>query len=224
VTESKLAEEALATINRRLIDAQDDERARIARELHDDINQRLTLVNVRLAAFAQGEPAASTGDLQKINQVREDVQRLSKDLQDLSHRLHPARLEYLGLRAAAAALCREISSQHGVRVSFEAERVPERVSRRIVISLCRVLQEALQNAIKHSGARTIDVSLVGEVDRIQMTVHDGGTGFNPRATLGGGLGLISMKERLTAVHGQLAIESAPQHGTTIRASVPLSQE
>jgi signal transduction histidine kinase len=143
-------------------------------------------------------------------------------VQALSHRLHPARVEYLGLAAAAGALCRELSSHSGVEVGYSAEAIPEDLSGRVAVCLYRVLQEALHNAIKHSGARKAEVSLLGLADRIELTVHDLGVGFDPVATQVQGLGLTSMKERLTAVRGQLVIRSAPQQGTTISVHVPLA--
>ena len=224
VSERRLAEAALATVNQRLIDAHEEERSWIARELHDDIAQRLVLLGIRLDALARTAPATSTGDRQKIEEAHEVVVNLALDVQGFSHRLHPARLDHLGIEAAAAALCREVSRQHGVQLSFHAESLPEGLSKRITISLYRVLQEALQNAIKHSGAAKIEVLLRGGVDQVELTVHDYGAGFDLESTQGRGLGLISMKERLKAVHGGLTIRSQPEHGTTIQAWVPLLQD
>jgi PAS domain S-box-containing protein len=224
VTERRLAAQALATINQRLIDAQDEERSRIARELHDDIGQRLALLSMGLDALVRASGAHATGGRQKIEAALEEVMNLTKDVQALSHRLHPARLEYLGIAAAAAALCREVSRQHALEITFNAESVPEGLSRRVAVCLYRVLQEALQNAIKHSGMRKIDVTLRGRVDEIELTVHDFGAGFEVSTTQGRGLGLTSMKERVRAVRGRLAVLSEPQHGTTILASVPLIKD
>ena len=221
VTERKLAEGALAAINQRLIDAQEEERAHIARELHDDVNQRLSLLSIHLATLAHDALVSATDVRREVETARDEVLGLSRDLQSLSHRLHPARVEYLGIAAAASALCREISGHQGVEISFRAENVPEGLSNRVAVCLYRILQEALQNAIKHSGARKVDVSLLGRVDGIELGVHDLGVGFDPKATESHGLGLTSMKERLTAVRGQLIIRSEPQHGTTICARVPL---
>ena len=151
-------------MTQRLIAAQDDERARLARELHDDVTQQLALLNMRLDGLARAVPASVTDGRQRINEAREDVLKLVQDIHALSHRLHPPRLEYLGIAPAAAALCREISSQQSVEVSFAAESVPESVSKRIVLCLYRVLQESLQNAIKHSGTPKVAVSLRGAAD------------------------------------------------------------
>jgi signal transduction histidine kinase len=122
---------------------------------------------------------------------------------------------------ASAAMCREISSQHHVEVDFHGEHVPPRLSMRIAVSLYRVLQEALQNAIKHSGTSRVEVLLRGTPDQIELTIHDFGVGFDLEAAEGRGLGLASMRERLKAASGQLAIRSQPQRGTSIDARAPL---
>jgi PAS domain S-box-containing protein len=219
VTERKLAEQALATVRNRLIQAQEEERARIARELHDDINQRLALLSFRLSALAKGDSSTSGHE---IEAARADVVALAMDVQALSHRLHPSNVEYLGISGAAERLCRDLSRQHRVDIGCRAEEVPERLPRDLAVCLYRVLQEALQNAVKHSGAAKVEVLLRGAVDQVEMTIRDFGVGLDPQASQRHGLGLTSMKERLIAVRGQLAIESNAEHGTTIRALVPLA--
>jgi signal transduction histidine kinase len=119
-------------------------------------------------------------------------------------------------------MCRELSSQHGVEISFHAERIPVGLSRHLALCLYRVLQEALQNAIKHSGSAKVEVSLRCEVDSIELTIRDFGAGFDVATNQGRGLGLTSMKERLEAVNGRLVLKSQPRHGTTIQAFAPLS--
>jgi len=222
VTERRLAAEAQSTIHQRLTDAQEEERSRIARDLHDDIGQRLAVLSIDLGALARTSGASATR-ARKLEAARDEVTRIAMDVQALSHRLHPARLDYLGIAAAAAALCREISSQRAVEIGFHSERVPESLSQNVAVCLYRVLQEALQNAIKHSGTRKIDVTLRGGGDHVELIVRDFGAGFDVSTTDGRGLGLTSMKERARAVRGRLAILSEPQHGTTIHASVPLGE-
>jgi len=224
VTERRLAAKALAMINQRLIDAQDEERRRIARELHDDIGQRLTSLIISLHLLARDIDAPGTGSREQIEEAREEVMNLAKDVQALSHRLHPARLELLGIAAAGAALCREASRECALEITFNAESVPDGLSRRVAACLYRVLQEALQNAIKYSGMKKIDVTLRGGADQIELTVRDRGRGFEVSAAQGRGLGLTSMRERVKAVRGRLAILSEPHHGTTIHATVPLVQD
>jgi PAS domain S-box-containing protein len=221
-TERREAAEALATIDQRLIDAHEEERRRIARELHDDILQRLALLTISLDALAQPGAGAAPDRNQELEETRDMAMDLARDVQALSHRLHPARLEFLGISAAAAGLCREISNVRGVQIRFEAERVPDGLSKRVAVCLYRVLQEALQNAVKHSGGTQMDVSLRGDGDQIELTVRDFGAGFDVPTSQGRGLGLTSMKERVRAVCGRLAILSEPQVGTTIYASVPVA--
>jgi PAS domain S-box-containing protein len=218
-TERRQAEEALARIDRRLLDAQDDERTRIARELHDDLSQRLAVLSISLSRLLQEGPAPALRA--RIQELRNIVGDLVNEVRDFSHRLHPARLQYLGIVKAAAALCGEVAAQHNVDVSFHADSDTETLSQHISLCLYRVLQEALQNVVKHSGAKKIDVALRRSSEEIELTVQDLGAGFNLGATDGFSLGLTSMKERLAAVGGQLRIQSIPGHGTTVRARVPL---
>jgi PAS domain S-box-containing protein len=221
VTERKLAEEALSTVNQKLIAGQEEERTRLARELHDDINQRLALLVVNLDRLAQGQAVAAELR-EEIKEVREHLSDLGSDIQALSHRLHSSKLEYLGLAAAAAAFCRELSERQGVDVDFRSENVPKDLSNEISLCLFRILQEGLQNAIRYSRARNFEVHLQAVPEQIELIVHDSGVGFDPEEALkGAGLGLISMKERVKLVNGTLSIVSRPGQGTTIRASVPM---
>ena len=222
VTERKLAEEALSTLGRRLIEAQEEERTRIARELHDDINQRLALLAISLDGLKQNLPAAAVGLEREVEAARQQAQDLSTDVAALSRRLHSSKLDHLGLVATAASLIRELSLKQGVEIDFQSEGIPKDLSKEISLCLFRVLQEALQNAIKHSGSRRFQVLLNGGSSEIQLTVRDSGIGFDPRqAAKGRGLGLTSMKERLKLVDGDLSIDSQSEHGTTIHARVPL---
>ena len=223
VAERKLAEEALSEANRRLIEAHEEERARIARELHDDINQRVALLALHLDRMRQDLPASAADLKQGIGEANKQILELGNDIQALSHRLHSSKLEYLGLLAAVAGFCRELSDRHGVGIDFQSEGIPKELPKEISLCLFRVLQEALQNATKHSGSRHFEVSLIGALNELHLTVRDLGIGFDLKDSVKGrGIGLISMKERLELVGGQLSIESQPQHGTTIQARVALS--
>jgi PAS domain S-box-containing protein len=223
ITERKRAEEALSTVSQRLIEAHEEERTRIARELHDDIGQRIALQALNLESLKEALPASATELERGIGEVQDRLSDLASDIQGLSHRLHSSKLEYLGLEVAAAGFCKEVSERQGVEIDFNCENVAKRLSQEISLCLFRVMQEALQNAIKHSGSRHIDVSLHGGLNEIQLTVLDSGIGFDPEdATRRSGLGLTSMRERLKLVNGSLSIDSQPQHGTTIQARVPLA--
>jgi signal transduction histidine kinase len=222
VTERKLAEEALSTVSQKLIEAQEEERTRIARELHDEINQRLVLLAVNLETLKRDLPVSSRQAKRRIEEANKDVGDLASDIQALSHRLHSSKLEYWGL-AAAASFCKELSERQNVEIDFHSDSLPKSLPKETSLCLFRVLQEALQNATKHSGARHFEVSLKSDgSNEIQLSVHDSGVGFDPeQAIKGSGLGLTSMKERLKLVDGQLFIDSKPQGGTSIYASVPL---
>jgi signal transduction histidine kinase len=221
ITEQKLAEEALSSISRRLIEAQEQERTRIARELHDDIGQRLALVAVGLDRGRQ-ESNSTEDEMRSImGEARRQISDLANDVHMMSHRLHSSKLDILGLTAAAEGFCRELSERQNVAIDFHSDGVPKSLPEAISLCMFRVLQEALQNAVKHSGANHYSVSLVGGTNQIALTVCDEGRGFNPaEAVKGRGLGLVSMMERLKLVGGQLLIDVGPKTGTTIRASVP----
>jgi PAS domain S-box-containing protein len=223
ITERKLAEEAISVLNQKLIEAHEEERTRIARELHDDIGQRLALLIMNLDRLGAEGQASRYDFRDRVVKARENASNLAHDIQALSHRLHSSKLEYFGLAKAAAIHCRELSDQHHVEIDLQSNDVPDDLSREIAVCMFRVLQEALQNAIKHSHSQRFDVlfnrSVRGE---ICLTVHDSGIGFDSvEAIKGPGLGLISMKERLELVGGELSIESQPGKGTTVHASVPL---
>jgi len=222
VTERKQAEEALSSVNRKLIEAHEEERTWIARELHDEINQRLALLAVNLDVLKRDFLPSGTDARRGIDEIKEQVVTLGNDIQALSHRLHSSKLEYLGLVAAADGFCREFSDRQKVKVEFRSDAMPKDLPKEISLCLFRVLQEALQNALKHSGAQYFEVSLKGTSNEIQLSVRDSGSGFDPEdAIKGRGLGLTSMRERLKLVGGQLCIDSQFQHGTTIRARAPL---
>ena len=221
VTDHKLAEQALYNVNRRLIEAQEEERTRIARELHDDICQRIALLAVRLDDFRHGHPK-SLGQLRReLGQASEEAQDLAADVQALSHRLHSSKLKHLGLAAAAAGFCKEFSEQQGMEIDFQSGSLPEQLPEEISLCLFRVLQEAVQNAAKHSGSRHFQVSLRNGSNEIELKIHDSGIGFEPEvASNQEGLGLTSMRERMKLVNGELSIESGLQRGTTVCARVP----
>jgi len=223
VTERKRAEEALSSVSRRLIEAQEQERTRIARELHDDIGQRLALLTIELEQLRQNSPDLPAEVRRRFGELQTLTSEIATDVQSLSHELHSSRLEYLGIAAAMKAFCKEFANQQNVEVVFAHDEVPRTLPQEISLCLFRVLQEALQNAVKHSGMRHFDVELHYASDAIDLNVRDSGRGFDVEGAMQAqGLGLISMAERLKLVGGQLSIDSQSQRGTTIRASVPLS--
>jgi PAS domain S-box-containing protein len=221
VTEAKLAEEALANMGRKLIEAHEEERTWIARELHDDINQRIALLAVELEQWSQNLPPTEGVLRYHMAHLRQRIFVLGKDIQALSHRLHSSKLDYLGIASAANSFCRELSEQQKLEIDFKHAGIPGSLPKEISLCLFRVLQESLQNAAKHSGVRHFNVELYGTPEEIQLTVTDLGVGFDPQDAFNGrGLGLISMRERLQLVSGELSIKSQPGHGTTLLARVP----
>jgi len=223
VTERKRAEEALSTMGQRLIEAQEEERSRIGRELHDHVNQRLALLAVELDRLNY---TGSTKHIQQqIQQVKGRVTEIATDVQALSHQLHSAKLEYLGLVAAAKSFCKEVSELQRVQVHFVYDGVPRSLPKDVSLAMFRVLQEALQNSVKHSGADHFEVQLLGNHGKLELTVRDHGTGFEvDKAMYGRSLGLISMRERVSALKGTIAVRSKPHRGTEVVACVPISAD
>jgi PAS domain S-box-containing protein len=230
ITDKKTAQEKLeqseASLQRlagHLIRAQEEERQRVARELHDDISQQLAMLQIDLERLEQQLLDSAPQVREELHEQRERASEITSSVQAILHRLHPSKLHTLGIVPAARNFCRELSARQNVEIAFHAENIPPELSEDISLCLFRVLQEALQNATKHSGSRHCQVSLSGGLDEIQLTVRDSGIGFDPEhAIKEGGLGLTSMKERLKLVNGELSIDSQPQRGTTIYARVPLN--
>jgi PAS domain S-box-containing protein len=223
VTERKVAEAALASVNRRLIEAQEKERTRIARELHDDIGQRVALLTIQLEQLQQNSPDLPDEVHSRIGELKNQTSEIATDVQSMSHELHSSKLEYLGIVTAMRGFCREFSEQQKVEIVFVHDEIPSTVPKEISLCLFRVLQEALQNAVKHSSVRHFDVELRYASDAIRLSVRDSGAGFDvEQAMKTHGLGLTSMAERAKLVDGQLSINSQPNRGTTIHVRVPLS--
>ncbi len=214
--EEQRVRDGISEINRRMIDAQEQERARIARELHDDISQRLALLVTDLSTVSDGAMA-------QVARARSDAAQIASDVQALSHRLHSKKLELLGLVRTASRFCEEFAAQQHLRVAFTDEDVPEHLPAITSISLYRILQEALHNAVKHSGTQECYVQLRGTSGDIELLVQDTGQGFDVEAAKASrGIGLVSMEERAALAGGRLTIDSSPGRGTTIRARVPIA--
>jgi signal transduction histidine kinase len=223
VEERKRAERDLSELSGRLIHAHEEERARIARELHDDFGQRMALIQVGLERFQQDTAEFSSESRQQFHNLAAMTSEVSSNIHNLSHQLHPSMLGAIGLTAALRTFCRELSAQHNLQVQFVNNDVPERISKDVALCLFRIAQEALRNVVKHSGAAEAQVELSAHGDQIDLCISDSGKGFDPAFAQGGdGLGLISMRERLRLVGGRISIESEPSHGTRILARIPLS--
>jgi PAS domain S-box-containing protein len=221
ITQRKRAEEALSSVSRRLIQAQEAERARIARDLHDDIGQRLAVLTMTLEQLTHIRSRTSDEGRSHLDALRAQTADISASVRALAHELHSSRLQHLGVVAAMKGFCAELSAQQKVEVEFGSAEIQPGVPPETALCLFRVLQEALHNAVRHSGARQFEVQLRETPDALQLTVRDKGLGFDPETAIdGGGLGLTSMKERLKLVGGELLIKSRRSRGTTIVARVP----
>jgi PAS domain S-box-containing protein len=223
ITERKLADEALAVMSRKLLEAQEQERARIGRELHDDIGQRLALLSVEIDRMKEASPVAYGELRNRMDELGKRTSEISAVVQSLSHELHSSKLEYIGLVSAMKGFCREFGDKHKVKVAFDSEGVPPGVPPEVSLCLFRVMQEGLHNALKHSGVRFFEVKLHGSHSDIQFTVRDSGVGFDPELIKDTqGLGLISMQERVRLVKGRISMSSKSGSGTEIDVRVPLS--
>jgi signal transduction histidine kinase len=198
----------------RLITAQENERRRIGRELHDHISQRLFLVSLGI-----DQAAGATGLKGELQAVRTQITDLAHDVHDLSYRLHPSTLEHLGLLPALQRLAAEVEKVHGLRLSVEARRLP-RCSQAVALCLFRIAEEGLSNIVRHSGARAARIELAGSRGGLRLHIEDTGKGFDAGDVGSSGLGLASMRERLRLLKGTLKITSEPGRGTRIDALVP----
>jgi len=203
----------------RLIVSQEAERARIARDLHDDVGQRLALLSIDLDNLAAGTRKSPQWSA-SFQKIKNRVAELSKELHVLSRQLHPSKIETLGLVSAIDICCREVSAQHKLMVKFTHQQVPADVPGDVALSLYRIVQEALHNVVKHSGAALAEVRLAPSGDDLELLIADKGRGFKPGSHEG--LGLVSMKERAHFLRGRIAIQSTPSGGTRIRVRVPLT--
>ena len=214
ITERRNAEQALSTLGRRLIESQEAERERVARELHDDVGQRLALLSIALDRYFK----LGLGSYEDLRMQLAEVQRL---IGALSHELHATPLRHLDLVSAVRGYCAEVASVHDVQVSVHESGKVDALGPDVSLCLFRVVQESLRNAVRHSGAREFDVELRGEPDAVSLVVRDEGVGFDYAAAIASsGLGVVSMQERLKLVHGELTISTKLGHGTRIQARVP----
>jgi PAS domain S-box-containing protein len=218
--EAKQAEADLSGMARTLIQAHEEERASVAREVHEYVD-RLTLVSIDLDRVRQNSSESVSERNRQIADAKRRIEDLALDMQNLSHRLHSWKLEILGLAAAAADLCKELSDKKNVEIEFKSEGIPEGLPKDLSLYLFRVLQGALQNALSDSGSHRLEVSLMGGSNEVLLTVRDSGVDFDLDVAKAPRLGLAIMKEQLAMVGGELSIQSQPGHGTTFQARVPL---
>jgi signal transduction histidine kinase len=211
----------------KLVAAQEAERIHIARELHDDLGQQTAVLGSKVDMLQGGHrptlQTQRTPQRETVRQIRSAVDQIAATIHALSHRLHPAKLRLLGLVPTLESLCRDESIASGVEIRFGASDLPGKLSDPMELCLFRVAQEGVRNALRHSGATTVDVGLAGKGAQVILTVADNGSGFDPSST-SQGLGLFTMRERVELVGGELTLVSSREKGTTITIVVPLGGE
>jgi two-component system CheB/CheR fusion protein len=226
LTEIKLrqSQQNLRRLTAGLITSQEEERKRLARELHDDVNQRMAMLANEVDMLDRHLPDAPDLVHEQLQSLREKLARLSDDLRRAAHQLHPSDLEHFGLVAALEGFCPSFSKRHSIKLKFTHREVPGSIPSKVALCLYRAAQECLHNVAKHSGARTASVALIVDKGKIVLSVADKGAGFDPAPEgHSGGLGLIGIRERVRLVGGSISISSSPGKGTRIEVSVPLDE-
>jgi signal transduction histidine kinase/ABC-type uncharacterized transport system substrate-binding protein len=222
ITDRKLAEREREELAGRLIEAQEHERSRLARELHDDFNQRLAVLAIDLERCAEMMSDSPGQASERMLELWNRASEIGADLHTLSHQLHSSTLQSLGLVLGVGAFCNEFSQQQNIQVDFAHENIPRSVPPEVALCLFRIVQEGLRNVKKHSGASRAEVRLEGNTDAIHLSIFDRGSGFDRGdPSTRAGLGMRSMEERLRLIGGRFEIKSAPMEGTRIEAWVPL---
>ena len=217
ITKTKEAEEALRQLGGRLLSAQEMERRSIALELHDDIGQDLAVLMVQ-AEYAM-QVCKDEHLHERLSGIVTNLRQASTKVRQLSHQLHASELDYIGLGPALEVLCREFSQHAPFQPLCSHTNVPARLDRTVALSLYRIAQEALHNALKHASAKKVVVELSGGGNELVLTIADDGRGFDSNTVNPQGLGLISMQERMRLVAGTLSVRSDPGRGTTVEARV-----
>ena len=216
-----LAKEKQMQLSGLLINAEEKERSRVASELHDDFSQRLAILALGLENVDEATPASLDHVHKQLHELARSTSELGSDLHTLSHRLHSSTLESLGLAPAVGALCREFTAKQDIRVDFKADEIPQSVHADVALCIFRIVQEALRNLKKYSGAEEAEVDLRMTGGRLEISVRDEGRGFS-LSDLGqnGGIGIRSMEQRARLLGGTFEIHSEPGKGTTLEAWVP----
>jgi PAS domain S-box-containing protein len=221
ITEQKRIQDVLRDLGSRLIAAQEKERSRVARELHDDLNQRMALLSIELEQLG-AEAKNPRAQRRLVHKLQNSVEEIAADIHRISYRLHPSKLDHLGLAPAVESLCKELSSDK-LTVVFRHAGFPTHLSQDVTLCLFRIAQEALRNTVKHSDAQSARVNLEKSEHEIRLTIFDDGCGFDIESSaMRHGLGFTSMRERLRLLDGRIEIKSETMQGTTIEVSVPLT--
>ncbi|MEZ5356377.1 MAG: PAS domain S-box protein [Bryobacteraceae bacterium] len=221
ISQRKKNEARLHSLAAQLLTVQEDERSRIARELHDDFTQKLAVVGMELGTIRKQTANANPQIQASLRKVQDRIARLSEDARLLSHQLHPASLEFSGLAGALHSHCREVSRQRGIRVHCTLRSVPDAIPKEVEVAFYRIAQEALRNVVRHANANSATVTLAGEHGRLRLTITDDGCGFDSgRARAGAGIGLDSIEERARLIGASVQIDSLAGEGTSVAVEAP----
>ena len=207
-----------------LLTAQEEERARVARELHDDISQKLVTLNFEAESVLRKEPGAAGKLRGDMTRLFHRLRGILHDVERTAYRLHPSSLDHLGLSVALKSYCTDFSKQNGIATRFTERNLPRGIPAHLALTIYRVVQEALRNVVKHSGARRATVSVTGSNGVITLTVKDFGRGFEPSSLKKRGLGLISMEERVRQAAGVFAVKTTPGKGVRIDVRIPIPRK
>ena len=223
ITERRKSEEKLGALRNRLARAQEEERARIARDLHDDAGQRLALLSIDLEQLKQVSMKLKSSLTQQLESLVKAASEITSDVHNVSRRLHPSQVELLGLASALSNFCEDFAAHNAMEIVFVDAGLQQKPPQDAALCLFRVAQEAIRNVQKHSGTQHALVHLDEISGSMRLRVSDQGEGFDPgSADFAQGLGLLSMQERLHSLGGELFIHSRPGGGTCIEACIPLS--
>jgi signal transduction histidine kinase len=218
--ELRIAHAELRQFTPRLISAQEKEKQRISRDLHDDIGQRLALLKIGLDMLDQTIPFEKAAEHAQMRGLLAQLSDLVIDVHNISHQLHSSNLRFLGLSVALKAVCQQLADQYGIVIDLTTQKLPETLPEELSLCFYRTAQEGLMNALKHSESRRIDVSLDCRGQILRMRIKDFGIGFDPSVS-GKGLGLLSMQERLRMVGGVLRVNSVQGKGTELVAEAKI---
>jgi signal transduction histidine kinase len=220
VTDRKKSEQERVELFGRLIHAQELERTRLAREIHDDFCQQVALLSIEMDSLANGtiDPLAR----KRLSELKEKVNGIGDELHTLSHRLHSSKLEFLGLTVSVRSFCAEFAERQGIRIEFSHKDIPTSIPPDTALALYRIVQEGLRNIAKHSHALSAQVALIADSEAISLAITDNGVGLDPSSILlSEGIGVQSMKERALMIGGSLEVKSRPMEGTQIAVTVPI---
>ena len=213
----------LSRMTARLLKVEEGEHRRLARELHDDFSQKVSLMCLELDSLAKNLPTHRDQIAVQLKSIESELGRLSDDLHSIAHQLHPSILDDLGLVPAIRSYCTDFSKRQGIAVSFDHRGVSGEIPRETAMCVYRVIQEALTNVARHSNAKTADVALIETDTSMRLNIHDAGVGFDPKLCKRG-IGLVSIEERVRLMGGNVSVKSQPGDGTQIQAEIPMFKE